>query len=284
MPENISLPSIHEMFPEHLLRIPPEVSIKSTLPHTPIPKSHSYVPSPPLQRGERYSLDIHRSRLAYHSSPSLPYQPIALGGYRGHSRRSPPTANEDAEDDTKKFICTICKKRFGRPSGLKIHINTHTGATPFRCPVVGCRREFNVNSNMLRHYRSHLNSTLPVRSITSSYRHLSSPYSDQPMVVSAKATHLGGPMKKPQQKFVWRPQLSSPSFEKKDQEQRRSCDAVLPREIHDDRCAEGNPGMYNHKQHHSMSDARCTRDAYNEWETERGRNYPYVKHCSYSYV
>jgi len=37
----------------------------------------------------------------------------------------------------------------------RIHVNTHTGATPFRCPWPNCAREFNVNSNMRRHYRNH---------------------------------------------------------------------------------------------------------------------------------
>ncbi|KAF9037067.1 hypothetical protein BJ165DRAFT_1353811, partial [Panaeolus papilionaceus] len=55
----------------------------------------------------------------------------------------------------KKHVCPTCNKRFNRPSSLRIHVNTHTGATPFRCPWPNCGREFNVNSNMRRHYRNH---------------------------------------------------------------------------------------------------------------------------------
>ncbi|KAK0212070.1 hypothetical protein DFS33DRAFT_1228440, partial [Desarmillaria ectypa] len=55
----------------------------------------------------------------------------------------------------KKHVCTVCNKGFNRPSSLRIHVNTHTGATPFRCPFPGCGRGFNVNSNMRRHYRNH---------------------------------------------------------------------------------------------------------------------------------
>ncbi|KAJ7062534.1 hypothetical protein C8F01DRAFT_1368321 [Mycena amicta] len=38
---------------------------------------------------------------------------------------------------------------------LRIHLNTHTGAMPFVCPLPGCGRAFNVNSNMRRHFRNH---------------------------------------------------------------------------------------------------------------------------------
>ncbi|PBK92043.1 hypothetical protein ARMGADRAFT_862877, partial [Armillaria gallica] len=55
----------------------------------------------------------------------------------------------------KKYICAICHKRFLRPSSLNNHTNSHTGATPYRCPFPGCGKEFIVKSNMLRHYRSH---------------------------------------------------------------------------------------------------------------------------------
>ncbi|PBK92048.1 hypothetical protein ARMGADRAFT_875848, partial [Armillaria gallica] len=55
----------------------------------------------------------------------------------------------------KKYICAICHRRFLRPSGLNNHTNSHTGATPYRCTLPGCGKEFNVKSNMLRHYRSH---------------------------------------------------------------------------------------------------------------------------------
>ncbi|KAK7053577.1 hypothetical protein R3P38DRAFT_2761349 [Favolaschia claudopus] len=59
------------------------------------------------------------------------------------------------EEGGKKHVCPTCSKRFNRPSSLRIHINTHTGATPFRCPHPSCGRAFNVNSNMRRHYRNH---------------------------------------------------------------------------------------------------------------------------------
>ncbi|PBK84927.1 hypothetical protein ARMGADRAFT_872095, partial [Armillaria gallica] len=58
-------------------------------------------------------------------------------------------------EESKKYICPFCHKRFLRPSSLSNHINTHTGATPYRCTLPGCGKEFNVKSNMLRHYRSH---------------------------------------------------------------------------------------------------------------------------------
>jgi uncharacterized Zn-finger protein len=29
----------------------------------------------------------------------------------------------------RKHVCTTCFKRFNRPSSLRIHLNTHTGAT-----------------------------------------------------------------------------------------------------------------------------------------------------------
>jgi hypothetical protein len=95
---------------------------------------------------------------------------------------SKPSPTDDASDDEspvagKKHICPTCLKRFNRPSSLRIHVNTHTGATrtgspqnkksfifllisllffpAFRCPWPNCGREFNVNSNMRRHYRNH---------------------------------------------------------------------------------------------------------------------------------
>ncbi|EJD06315.1 uncharacterized protein FOMMEDRAFT_144426 [Fomitiporia mediterranea MF3/22] len=70
--------------------------------------------------------------------------------------------NEEAENDDlggdgekRKHACSMCGKRFNRPSSLRIHLNTHTGAKPYVCPFPGCNRQFNVSSNMRRHYRNH---------------------------------------------------------------------------------------------------------------------------------
>ncbi|CAA7268715.1 unnamed protein product [Cyclocybe aegerita] len=65
------------------------------------------------------------------------------------------SAGVDGIPSGKKHACPTCFKRFNRPSSLRIHANTHTGATPFRCPWPNCGREFSVNSNMRRHYRNH---------------------------------------------------------------------------------------------------------------------------------
>ncbi|KAB5594722.1 hypothetical protein CTheo_1869 [Ceratobasidium theobromae] len=49
----------------------------------------------------------------------------------------------------------ICNKDFKRPSTLKTHMNTHTGARPFACPVPGCGQRFGVQSNLTRHCKGH---------------------------------------------------------------------------------------------------------------------------------
>ncbi|KAF9263360.1 hypothetical protein L218DRAFT_944612 [Marasmius fiardii PR-910] len=54
-----------------------------------------------------------------------------------------------------KYECSYCGKGFNRPSSLKIHLNSHTGEKPFRCPVESCGRSFSVLSNMRRHARVH---------------------------------------------------------------------------------------------------------------------------------
>lgn len=52
------------------------------------------------------------------------------------SKSSKQTPSDDASDEEnpgentgKKHICPTCLKRFNRPSSLRIHVNTHTGAT-----------------------------------------------------------------------------------------------------------------------------------------------------------
>lgn len=51
--------------------------------------------------------------------------------------------------------CPICKKQFKRPSSVQTHLYSHTGQKCFKCPWEGCGRDFNVKSNMTRHYKLH---------------------------------------------------------------------------------------------------------------------------------
>ncbi|KAK0468846.1 hypothetical protein IW261DRAFT_1012034 [Armillaria novae-zelandiae] len=146
-----SLPSIHEMFPEHMLRSQPDWR------RDPPTVIHSPPPPPPPRRDTRCSLNVLRSdpsSASLASSTSLPYPPPPR--YKTSSLSSEEDDETLAKED-KKHICTVCHKRFNRPSSLRIHVNTHTGATPFQCPFPGCGRGFNVNSNMRRHYRNHTN-------------------------------------------------------------------------------------------------------------------------------
>lgn len=62
---------------------------------------------------------------------------------RGSSKRS------------KMHQCSICSKIFPRPSGLNTHMNSHSGAKPYKCPVPSCDRHFAVRSNAKRHLKTH---------------------------------------------------------------------------------------------------------------------------------
>ncbi|KAH8987589.1 hypothetical protein EDB92DRAFT_2014805 [Lactarius akahatsu] len=94
----------------------------------------------------------------------------------------PPLPADKQSDSGRRHACPHCAKRFNRPSSLAIHVNTHTGdkrklisggfhltrsltfpsrLQAFKCPFPNCGREFNVNSNMRRHYRKHLTATTP---------------------------------------------------------------------------------------------------------------------------
>ncbi|KAF7314476.1 C2H2 conidiation transcriptional factor [Mycena kentingensis (nom. inval.)] len=51
----------------------------------------------------------------------------------------------------KRHGCTMCHKRFDRPSTLKKHLLVHTGEKAFQCSI--CERRFGVLSNLNRHVR-----------------------------------------------------------------------------------------------------------------------------------
>ncbi|KAJ7783092.1 hypothetical protein B0H16DRAFT_1297834 [Mycena metata] len=90
-----------------------------------------------------------------------PYRPSSaphLGAYRSapsYHHPAPPNPFYAARPPSSaaRHQCTYCNKRFNRPSGLKIHLTTHTGDKPFVCPEESCGRSFSVRSNMRRHVR-----------------------------------------------------------------------------------------------------------------------------------
>ncbi|KAJ6593864.1 hypothetical protein B0H19DRAFT_1246604 [Mycena capillaripes] len=90
---------------------------------------------PPYRPSSAPHLGAYRSTPTYHHSAPNPFYPP----------RPPSSAA--------RHQCSYCNKRFNRPSGLKIHLTTHTGDKPFVCPEESCGRSFSVRSNMRRHVR-----------------------------------------------------------------------------------------------------------------------------------
>ncbi|KAJ6586885.1 hypothetical protein DFH09DRAFT_1141804 [Mycena vulgaris] len=94
------------------------------------------------------------TRMPMYRPSSAPH----LGAYRStptyhHSAASNPFYPPRPPSSAARHQCSYCNKRFNRPSGLKIHLTTHTGDKPFVCPEESCGRSFSVRSNMRRHVR-----------------------------------------------------------------------------------------------------------------------------------
>ncbi|CAK5264026.1 unnamed protein product [Mycena citricolor] len=188
MAPTIVLPSIHEMFPEHLMIArpgPPPAAPAASRPHfhpylpaTTPPPAHAStsqrarvrLPSihtalPPTTGSPAFSFDVlkndPRTSSLTHIASSRPRRPTTSSSSCSSDDLDLQDGDDESgdfgpeEEEGKKHLCPTCGKRFNRPSSLRIHVNTHTGATPFRCPYPNCGRAFNVNSNMRRHFRNH---------------------------------------------------------------------------------------------------------------------------------
>ncbi|SAL99500.1 hypothetical protein [Absidia glauca] len=71
------------------------------------------------------------------------------------SSSSSSSSSSTTENIPRRYKCTVCVKRFTRPSSLATHMHSHTGEKPYRCNVDGCGRRFSVVSNLRRHAKIH---------------------------------------------------------------------------------------------------------------------------------
>jgi predicted RNA-binding Zn-ribbon protein involved in translation (DUF1610 family) len=155
---SVILPSLAEMFPEHL-SARAQASSRTGSPLPPPPQTHPHfgggggawhadlgsfmqMPSwgPHSLSLEHMAPRTHSHSSAGSGSPEMDMdmnmalaEETDLFGMGGdsHSRHSASEARErdaDAADGAKKHMCPTCGKRFLRPSSLRIHANTHTGA------------------------------------------------------------------------------------------------------------------------------------------------------------
>jgi uncharacterized Zn-finger protein len=134
--------------------------------------NHAQARSPPFYPSHSPRIAHHRrNSSSYRSSPYTPHatSPSSASTESDSGMMSDEDSlSVDEMTQGKRHVCLVCSKRFNRPSSLRIHVNTHTGATPYQCPWPQCGRFFNVNSNMRRHYRNHTASS--PSSVTSPHR------------------------------------------------------------------------------------------------------------------
>ncbi|KAG7270616.1 hypothetical protein CRUP_033225 [Coryphaenoides rupestris] len=61
---------------------------------------------------------------------------------------------------TGQIECDLCGHRCMTQEGLDLHRLSHTGQTPLKCPVMGCRRRFASNGALEEHVLAHIRGTL----------------------------------------------------------------------------------------------------------------------------
>ncbi|GAN05279.1 hypothetical protein MAM1_0086d04749 [Mucor ambiguus] len=64
-------------------------------------------------------------------------------------------ASQPPPKEKKQYQCSVCLKKFTRPSALQAHSYTHTAEKPFQCQSPNCGRSFSVVSNLRRHFKVH---------------------------------------------------------------------------------------------------------------------------------
>ncbi|KAJ8519970.1 hypothetical protein ONZ45_g3133 [Pleurotus djamor] len=129
-------------------------------PHWRVPMTDSHFSRPTLRHdgnspGVLYAAGEHRV-ITFPVSPHSTKSSLGRSDDQ-HQHLEVGGSSTGGSDPNRRHVCPICPRRFNRPSSLRIHINTHTGETPFKCTWPDCGREFNVNSNMRRHLRNHAN-------------------------------------------------------------------------------------------------------------------------------
>ncbi|KAG2192054.1 hypothetical protein INT47_012303 [Mucor saturninus] len=102
------------------------------------PLPYNLLPPPPQQH-QPYINQRSRQRMPRDSSiPTLPEK-----------------SSNGSHATPRRYKCTLCVKRFTRPSSLATHMHSHTGEKPYKCVVEGCGRRFSVVSNLRRHAKIH---------------------------------------------------------------------------------------------------------------------------------